>query len=77
MACNCNKNSALSGRRRDTNVRRPIRISPPVTPVTGPQGFTLAPVTQPTATDGKTLTSERRRIDALRREAIRRKLGIG
>lgn len=75
MACNCNKNSALSVRRQ-TSGRRPIRISPPAAQVNNPQNFSLAPNPQP-ANDGKTLTNERRRIDALRRETIRRKLGIG
>lgn len=76
MACNCNKNSALSVRRQSINSRRPIRISPPSAQVSEPQNFSLAP-TLPAANDGRTLTNDRRRIDALRRETIRRKLGIG
>lgn len=76
MACNCNKNSALSVRRQSANTRRPIRISPPAAQVSEPKNFSLAP-NLPLPNDGKTLTNERRRIDALRRETIRRKLGIG
>lgn len=74
MGCNCKKNSNLANQKRAMLPRLPAKVFIVGTSQNDlPPRQSNAPVTPADAA----LTAERRRIEKLRRDAVRRSLGLG
>lgn len=73
MACNCG-NSNIRHTGGTSGGGRRVRINHIPTAATPPASTNLLPPLN--NVDPRTMTAERRRIESLRREAIRRSLGI-
>jgi len=78
MPCNCRKNSNSGNQHRAVLPRVPAKVFQPSLP---PSNLPTTPNQVLTRKnqlgESDTMTAERRRIEKLRRDAVRRALGIG